>query len=69
VVAAADTLSEALIGPAGYLMPADDHRQMGAALITLCVEDEMAEDLGRQAAQRAQPWTAEAYRNAILKTL
>jgi len=69
VIAAANNLTEALVGPAGYLVPAGDHRQMGAALITLCVENEMAEDLGRQAAQRAQGWTSEAYRNAVLKTL
>jgi glycosyltransferase involved in cell wall biosynthesis len=66
VVAAANTWSEQRIGPAGYLAPALDARQLGAALITVCVEDEVADGLQRAAVERSRRWAAHTYRQVIL---
>jgi glycosyltransferase involved in cell wall biosynthesis len=53
IVAAGYRLSDALVGPAGYLAPADDARALGAAIITVVVEEEISEQLIREAHRRA----------------
>ncbi len=47
VVALETGLSSAMVGPAAYLVPGEDDRAMGAALITVIVEDEVREQLSR----------------------
>ena len=73
VVASENVLSDALFGPAAYLAPAGDARALGAALITVVVEDTVAEKLSQVARQRAGAWQsqdfgqmlAEAYRRFL----
>ncbi len=65
--------TSARVGPAAYLVPARDARALGAALTTLVVEEEVAENLSRAARQRAEGWhsqhfgrkLAEAYRRIL----
>jgi glycosyltransferase involved in cell wall biosynthesis len=66
VVASATPWSEAVAGPAAYLAPADDPRLLGAALITICVEEALAQGLSQAALARAQAWSPEAYCQAFI---
>jgi glycosyltransferase involved in cell wall biosynthesis len=56
VVAAESPLADAIVGPAAYLVPPDDPRTLGAALITVIVEEEVAEKLKGAALDRAAAW-------------
>jgi glycosyltransferase involved in cell wall biosynthesis len=67
VVAAVNPMSDALVGRAGYLVPAKDLRALGAALITVIVEDELAERLSTEAQQRARSWPVESFWLALAK--
>ena len=67
IVALETPWSDALIGPAGYLLPGSEQgaesRTLGAALITVVVEENVAEQLSLVARQRAAAWgTAEQAR-------
>lgn len=74
VVVSANPWSEALVGPAGYLAggesmnPDEAARQLGAALITVIVEEQMAEELAQSAAQRAQSWQPERHWQALMES-
>lgn len=57
--------SDARVGPAGYLTPASDPRALGAAVLTLIVEEEMAERLGNAASQRANRWQGLAFHQKL----
>jgi glycosyltransferase involved in cell wall biosynthesis len=63
VVALATPWSDALVGPAGYLVEAGEEqstsRLLGAGLITVIVEEKVAESLAEQAAQRAAAWSSD----------
>ena len=61
VVAAEGALASALVGPAAYLAPMDDPRALAAALITVVVEEEVAENLSKAACQRASAWKIESF--------
>jgi len=61
VVACNDPRIEALVGPAAYLAPAEDSRLLGAALITVVVEQNVAEGLAQAAMQRAAAWSGAAF--------
>lgn len=56
LVAAENPLTSALVGPAAYLVPEADPRALGAAIITVIVEEEVAVQLSRKAARRAADW-------------
>lgn len=61
VVALESERAAALVGPAGYLVPADEVypelcRALGAALITVVVEENLAETLTQAAQQQAAAW-------------
>jgi len=62
LVALATPWSDALVGPAGYLVAAGEDqstsRLLGAALITVIVEENVAESLAEQAAQRTAAWSS-----------
>lgn len=58
--------SSARVGPAGYLVPPRDGRALGAALTTLAVETEMAENLARAAADRASGWNSGSFAGRLL---
>ncbi len=53
--------SDARVGPAGYLVPPGDPRALGAALLTLLVEEPVAESLRQAAHQRAAAWRRDAF--------
>jgi glycosyltransferase involved in cell wall biosynthesis len=58
LVAAQDPLTEAVVGPAAYLAPAGDARTLGAGILTLIVNEEVAGSLSTAAVQRAAGWQA-----------
>lgn len=56
VVANEQAQCSALVGSAAYLVPPNDARALGAALITVIVEEEMGESLSRAGMRRASLW-------------
>ena len=66
IIAAASKWSDALIGSAGFLLPPEDLRGLGAALITVIVEDELAERLSIEAELLAKVWFADEYWKSLL---
>jgi glycosyltransferase involved in cell wall biosynthesis len=66
VVVAAHPWVDALCGPAGISAPAGDTRRLGAALIAVCIEEDLAQQLSVAATQRARAWAPELYRQAWL---
>ncbi len=66
VVASHYLQTNRLVGPAAYLAPENDHRALGAALITVIVEEEVSEKLAQAARQRASTWNGIAYSQALL---
>jgi len=66
VVATDSTLADALVGPAAYLAPLDDARALGAALITVLVEEEVAEKLALAAQQQVAGWHSSAFGQELL---
>lgn len=68
IIAANSLLAEALLGPAAYLVPEKDFRGMGAALITIVVEEEVEERLSRAARERSAHWDLGLFREALART-
>jgi glycosyltransferase involved in cell wall biosynthesis len=67
-VAAAETKwTGAAVGPAAYLAPKGDARALGAALLTLIVEEEAAEKMGEAAAARAEKWQPKIFGERLLE--
>jgi glycosyltransferase involved in cell wall biosynthesis len=58
---------DAQTGPAAYLAPAGDPRGLGAAVITLVVEEEISIRLSLAARQRARAWQSETFSSALLE--
>jgi glycosyltransferase involved in cell wall biosynthesis len=56
VVALESAVTDALVGPAAYLVPAGETRSLGAALITVIVETEVADRLASAAVKRSARW-------------
>jgi glycosyltransferase involved in cell wall biosynthesis len=65
VVAGETTLSDALVGPAAYLAALDQPRELGAALLTVIVEEGLADRLAAEAMQRAASWQTEMFRREL----
>lgn len=61
VVAAESQLAGAMVGPGAYLIPIEDLRQLGAALITSIIEEEVAESLSGAALQQANSWQSHTF--------
>jgi glycosyltransferase involved in cell wall biosynthesis len=61
LVALEDNLTAAITGPAAYLAGQNDARALGAALVTVIVEQEIAERLSTAAMLRAQHWFSEDF--------
>ncbi len=57
IVALETSISDALTGPAAYLVKERDTRLLGAALLTVLVEDEVAASLREAALERIRAWT------------
>jgi glycosyltransferase involved in cell wall biosynthesis len=56
LVASENNISAAITGPAAYLAPHGDPRALGAALVTVIVERQVAERLSAAAHRRAANW-------------
>jgi glycosyltransferase involved in cell wall biosynthesis len=65
VVASSHPQTSRLVGSAAYLAAEDDSRALGAALITVVVEEEVAAKLAQAARQRAAAWSSLAYSQAL----
>jgi glycosyltransferase involved in cell wall biosynthesis len=64
-VATASAQMDAIVGPAAYLAPAEDERGLGAALITVIVEESLSEQLSQAAQERASAWDAATFNAAL----
>jgi len=67
VVAIEEPLTDATVGPAAYLAAQDDRRHLAAALITVIVEEEVAQHLSQAGRERAAPWSDSAFRSGLLE--
>jgi glycosyltransferase involved in cell wall biosynthesis len=67
-VAVSSTEIEVVVGPAAYLLPEGNARTLGAALITVVVEDSLAEQLSIAARERSSAWDASKFRDSIGET-
>ena len=67
LVASENSITDAIAGPAAYLAPAGDARALGAALVTVIVEEQVAESLSAAALQRAQNWDSAIFGQQLLK--
>jgi glycosyltransferase involved in cell wall biosynthesis len=68
IVALEDRRIDALVGPAAYLVPDQAvkyARALGAAVVTLIVEESMGAALGSAARQRAAAWDGQAFSQAL----
>ena len=67
VVATESRLADAIVGPAAYLVPGEDTRALGAALLTVIVEEEVAGNLAESAWQRSVAWHGPAFGQALFE--
>lgn len=63
-------LADALVGPAAYLVTGEQespaqNRALGAALITVMVEESVSTALEQSAHQRSMGWQAQDFRQAL----
>lgn len=65
LVAAENPASDALAGGGAYLAPQDNPRALGAALITVIVEEQLGQELAQAGRQRAAGWNPQAFKNAL----
>lgn len=68
LVAPETPFSDALVGPAGYLVRAhktDSSRALGAALITVIVEESVSASLAQAARQRSAGWETAGFSSAL----
>ena len=65
VVACEEPTTAALVGAAAYLAPCDALRDLAAALVTVVVEETVAEALRESGRARAMTWTADAFLQAV----
>jgi hypothetical protein len=56
---------DARAGPAAYLAPRQDARGLGAAVLTLLVEEEVSQQISQAAAQRAAGWQSEDFSDRL----
>ena len=65
LVAEESPLTDARAGPAAYLTAPGDARALGAALITVIVEEEVGEQLSHAARARAAAWDRDAFSRGL----
>jgi len=76
LVAGENAMTDAIAGPAAYLVDKEDARALGAALVTVAVEEQVAESLSAAAFQRSENWISpgfgekllERYRNILMES-
>jgi len=61
LVASESSITDAITGPAAYLAPTGDPRALGAALVTVIVEHDVADRLSAAAIRRAANWETNQY--------
>lgn len=59
--------ADAILGPAGYLLPQNDTRRLAAALLSVVVNEDVAQELSQAALERAIGWKMEAFTPALLR--
>lgn len=69
VAALSTPVSVSILGPAGYLAAQPDARTLGAACLTLLVEEEIASSLRERGRERARAYHSEAAARAWLEAL
>jgi hypothetical protein len=67
LVAAESSLTDALVGPGAYLLPLENPRALGAGLVTVIVEESVAEMVSRAGEERAQTWKSDNFREDLYK--
>jgi len=67
IVAAENPLSDALVGPAGYLVKGGDPRALAAALITVVIEEHISTSLSALANKRTSGWSSLDFSLALLQ--
>ena len=67
LLASENSITDAIAGPAAYLAPEGDARALGAALVTVVVEEQVAESLSAAALQRAKNWRSPRYAQQLLQ--
>lgn len=65
VVALETAVSSAVAGPAAYLVPPDDPRRLGAALISVIVREDTRKQLVDAAQQRRKTWQGERFQAGL----
>lgn len=65
LVAAASALADKLVGAGAYLLPQGDQRALGAALITVIVEQGVAESLSQAGRQRSAGWDQRSFKESL----
>jgi len=69
VAAPSTPVADSVLGPAGFLVPNGDSRSLGAACLTLLVEDGVAESLRERGLERAASYRSEGAKKAWLEAL
>ena len=67
LVASETALIGAIVGPAAYLALPGDARSLGAALVTVIVEEQVAESLSAAASQRSAKWRVSEFSEQLEK--
>jgi hypothetical protein len=67
IVAAEEAVTSAIVKKAAYLTKLDDARAMGAALITVIVEESVAEALSNEARAQTQDWNPSTFKKGLLE--
>ncbi len=67
LVADATPRTEALVGPAGFLFSESDTRRMGAALLSVVVNEDVANNLQVAAGHQVTSWQTEKYQERLLQ--
>jgi hypothetical protein len=66
VVAMESPIADAMVGAGAFLVNRDDLRAVGAALITVVVDEVVAENLSQAGRERAMAWNQAAYGGELL---
>jgi glycosyltransferase involved in cell wall biosynthesis len=69
VAAASTPITDSVLGPAGFLVPDGNSRSLGAACLTMLVEDEVAGSLRARGLERAASYRTEGARAAWLEAV
>lgn len=67
IVATENAWSDAMVGPAAYLIQPDDPRRLAAALVTVIVEEEVRGRLESAARQRAAAWKSARFSSQLIE--